>query len=90
MPLGVTAFSSRSSVPCASRSPPRLCYVAVGAALWLGSTSPAWHATITGVILGLLAPARARAAGLSSAAEVSTVETARETGARRARPSVVE
>ena len=58
-------------------------YVVVGAALWLAVHESGVHATITGVVLGLLAPTRAprsqETVDVEKLADVSTVETARET-----------
>ncbi len=58
-------------------------YVVVGAALWLAVHESGVHATITGVVLGLLAPTRAprsqETVDVDKLADVSTVETARET-----------
>jgi NhaA family Na+:H+ antiporter len=58
-------------------------YVVVGAALWLAVHESGVHATITGVVLGLLAPTRAprsqETIDVDRLADVSTVEAARET-----------
>jgi Na+:H+ antiporter, NhaA family len=58
-------------------------YVVVGAALWLAVHESGVHATITGVVLGLLAPTRAprsqETVDVDKLADVSTVEAARET-----------
>jgi NhaA family Na+:H+ antiporter len=57
-------------------------YVVVGVALWLAVHESGVHATITGVILGLLTPTRARwsqeTVDHAKLVDVSTVETARE------------
>ena len=64
-------------------------YVVVGAALWLAVHESGVHATITGVVLGLLAPTRAPRSqdtvDVDKLADVSTVEAARETDRARAR-----
>ncbi len=66
-------------------------YVVVGAALWLTIHESGLHATITGVILGLLAPTKARRSNETvdreKLVDVSTVASARE-AARVARESV--
>lgn len=66
-------------------------YVVVGAALWLTIHESGLHATITGVILGLLAPTKARRSNETvdreELVDVSTVASARE-AARVARESV--
>lgn len=66
-------------------------YVVVGAALWLTIHESGLHATITGVILGLLAPTNARRSNgtvdRENLVDVSTVASARE-AARVARESV--
>jgi NhaA family Na+:H+ antiporter len=58
-------------------------YVVVGAALWLAVHESGAHATIAGVILGLLAPTGAprsqATVDVDKLADVSTVEAARET-----------
>jgi NhaA family Na+:H+ antiporter len=58
-------------------------YVLAGAGLWLAVHESGVHATITGVVLGLLTPTRARWTAATvdqeKLADVSTVEAARET-----------
>ncbi|MGZ8751622.1 MAG: Na+/H+ antiporter NhaA [Acidimicrobiia bacterium] len=58
-------------------------YVVVGAGLWLAVHESGVHATITGVILGLIAPTRAprsqETVDIDKLTDVSTVQAARET-----------
>ena len=67
----------------ARRTPACGPYVVVGVALWLAVHESGVHATITGVVLGLLAADRPPRAGrhvdVDALADVSTVEAAQET-----------